>query len=164
MFSFWVNDTTIFPVTQAWHLHTMPALITVKYSFDYFTPFKNIPWQFFSLECKLPQPAFLTLFSPSSSACHLLLSEHNCQGPSGPRACFRHHPLAPQSLMSIYLSFSWKKTTCMKLLIPFSSSRLLFFQLWCWIEHFHLLKSLHSLSKNFIWGKKCEGFLFLILH
>lgn len=160
MFSFWVNDTTIFPVTQAWHLHTMPALIIVKYSFDYFTPFKNIPWQFFSLERKLPQPAFLTLFSPSSSACHLLLSEHNCQGPSGPRACFRHHPLAPQSLVSIYLSFSWKKTTCMKLLIPFSISRLLFFQLWCWIEHFHLLKSLHSLSKNFIWEKNVKAFFF----
>lgn len=86
MFSFWVNDTTVSPATQAWHLHTMPALITEKYSLDYFTPFKNTRWHFFSLESRRPQPASLTLFSPSSSAGHLLLSEHECQGPSGPPA------------------------------------------------------------------------------
>lgn len=68
MFLFLVNDTAIFPVTQGWHLHTMPTLIIVKYNFDYFTPFKYILWQFFSLESKLPQPLFLTFF-PLLPAC-----------------------------------------------------------------------------------------------
>lgn len=64
MFSFWVKETTIFSVTQAWHLHTMPALIILKYNFDYFTPFKNILCQFLCLESKLPWPLILTSFCP----------------------------------------------------------------------------------------------------
>lgn len=75
MFSFWVNDTTNFPVTQAWHLHTMPALIMVKYSFDYFTPFKTILWQFLSLESQLPGPLFPT-FPPPLPVCTICCCQH----------------------------------------------------------------------------------------
>lgn len=152
MFSFWVNDTTIFPVTQAWHLHTMPALIIVKYNFDYFTPFKNILWQFFSLESKLPWPPFLTLFSPSPTVHHMLLSELDCWGPSGPHSVFQV-PLAesgPHGLKSIYPSFSWKKIPVKSLLFPSLLPFFFFFDSWYWIKHFHFLsqKSFHSFSKT----------------
>lgn len=86
MFLFWVNDMAIFPVTQGWHLHTMPALIIVKYNFDYFTPFNYILWQFFSLESKLPQPLFLIFFP--------LL-------PGAPYAAVRAWGSGPRGLLSV---------------------------------------------------------------
>lgn len=148
MFSFWVNDTTIFPVTQAWHLHTMPALIIVKYGFDYFTPFKNIPWQFLSLESTLAQAAFLTLSFPSSSVRHMLLSEHDCCGPSGPHAVFQA-PLAGCVYLQVHLSWLLLKENSHEIAIVSLCSLSPFSDSWYWIMHFHFQKSFHPMFKNF---------------
>lgn len=156
MFSFWVNDTTVFPVTQAWHLHTVPALIIVKSNFDYFTPFKNILWQFFSLESKLLQPPFLTLFSPSSSMHHMLLSQHDWWFPLGPIHSSRYRWLrvASHGLKSVCPSFSWKKIPAKSPLFPSLASP------WFLVlnKHFYFLylKSFHSLFKNFMRNKAIE--------
>lgn len=151
MFSFWVNDTTNFLVTQAWHLHTMPALIMVKYSFDYFTPFKTILWQFLSLESQLPGPLFPT-FPPPLPVCTICCCQHLTVGaPLGtiqrPGMLAESGPSWPQ----VHLSQLLLKEIPVKLLLsPSLPSFFFFFNSGYWVKHFHLLymKSFHSLFKT----------------
>lgn len=84
MFLFWVNDRAIFPVTQGWHLHTMPALIIVKHNFDYFTPLKIHSMAVFQPWIQTPSAPVPDLFSPSSRVRHMLLSELECWAPWAP--------------------------------------------------------------------------------
>ena len=139
MFSLWVNDTTVCLITQAWHFHTVPALIIVKSNFDSFTPVSSPLWQLSSLS---PAP-----LNPSRH--HMLLSEPaDCWVPLGPghwlsHCWWRGAPMASSLFVpaSSEGKFLWNHF-CSVAKSPLDS--------WYWINHFYFLylKSFHSLFQN----------------
>lgn len=133
----------------------------MRSNFDYFSPFRHILWQFFSLESKLPQPPSLTFFpflrcAPDAAVRAWLL------GPRGlPRATHWQWLLtAPSPLSQLLLKENPREVTISSLPAPFFGS-------WYWVKHSHFLylKPFYFFQ-NFVRNKgiKNSKFFFKILY